>query len=212
MKPIVPFLIFLYLLFSCNSGDSTKKIAQDSLKVLQDSLKRNPDNPLIWFDLYQMQLTKTDTAGALNSINRYLELVPEDEKAGLEFAWLLAYKKDSSALHVTDWLMKSKDQQIAVKAQYIQSHYYGNIGETVKALQLLEKVIEANYQFTDAHIQKGIILFEQSKHTEALTSFTNALKIEPSNAEVYYWIGESHRALGNRIEAEDWQKKYEALK
>lgn len=207
------FFLFLFILscYACHSGENPVPNKKDSLIILQDSLKRKPDNPSLWIDLYRLQLNRKDTMGAINSLNHYLEMVKEDENAGLEFAWLLAYKKDSNAIQVTNWLMKSNDQTIAVKALYIQAHYYGNIGSWEKALQHLDAVIQANYQFTDAYIQKGIIHFEQAKYEEALSIFLMGLKIEPSNKALYYWMAVTHKALGHEVEAEDWQKKYEAL-
>lgn len=209
---LFPLLLVLVLLLSaCHSGGDQTAATADSLQLLKDSIKANPKNADAWVELYQAQLTKNDSTGAIRSLEEYLSLFPNDESAGLELAWLMAYKKDSSTLELTQWLGRSKNAATVTRSLYILSHYYANMGKTADALTALNQVIEQNYQFIDAHIQKGILLFDTQQYTDALHTFMLGLKIEPSNPDLYYWIGETHKALGHNAEAEDWQKKYEAL-
>lgn len=211
MKHFAPIIAFIFLLSSCGSSGESVNIKKDSMALLKDSVQANPTNGELLSKLYQIQLKKGDSIAAINSLKRYLSKVPGDEQAGLELAWLLAYKKDSAALDITHWLAQSNKDQTASKALYIRAHYYGNIGKTDSALRLLNKVIEQNFQFIDAYIQKGIILYENNNFTKALNTFMLGLTIEPSNPDIYYWIGATHKAMGHQAEAMDWQKKYEAL-
>lgn len=211
MKHFAPLIAFFLLLSGCDSSGESVNTQKDTLALLQDSLRANPTNGALLSKLYQIQLNKGDSNAAINSLKRYLSVAPGDEQAGLELAWLLAYKKDSTSLEITQWLAQSTKEQTASKALYIQAHYFGNIGKTDSALTKLNKVIEQNFQFIDAYIQKGIILYEMKNYAQALNTFMLGLTIEPSNADLYYWIGETHKALGHQAEAQDWQKKYEAL-
>lgn len=196
MKLYVPMLFLFWGMMSCQSGEkqSSGEHVNGNQPIRKETL-----------------LEKGDTLGAIAELQNHLQQTPADQQAALELAWLLAYKKDSSVFSITRWLQKSQDDGIATKALYIESHYYGNIGAWDTSIAILNKVIEKNFQFIDAYIQKGIILLQQKKAKEALNTFMLGLKIEPSNADLYYWISETHKVLGHTAEAEDWQKKYEAL-
>lgn len=183
----------------------------DSLSILRDSIRSNPQQKQLWINLYQYQLNQLDTNGAIESLQEYLKAVPDDENAGIELAWLWTSKTDSNAIWLTNGLMKSTNENIALRAMYLQALYFGNTGDTDRSLSILDSLLKSSFQFTDAYIEKGIILFDRKEYEQALDIFFLGLKIEPSNKELYYWIAESYKALGNKTAAEDWQKKYEAL-
>lgn len=212
MKLFTVLSIVITLCYSCQTDGDRPMVKIDSLSIVRDSIKLNPQNKTLWINLYQLQLNKADTNGAIESLKNYVQMEPGDDYAGLELAWLWTTRNDSNAVRLTNWLMKSTNEEISLRAKYIQALYFGNIGDIDRSLPMLDSVLEANYQFTDAYIEKGSILYDRKRFNEAMEAFLLGLKVEPSNKELYYWIGETHKALGNLKEAEDWQKKYEALR
>ena len=70
-----------------------------------------------------------------------------------------------------------------------------------KALDLFNEAIRHDYNFLDAHIEKGITLYEQKKFKEAYQAFNLAMTISPKYADAYYWMGKSQQAMGDLKEA-----------
>jgi tetratricopeptide (TPR) repeat protein len=209
------FLFGLLAFFSCNNKktvDSSPPPAQDSLAIFLEKVKADSLDPALWQKIYQLELDKGDTAMAVSALRNYTLLVPEDGNGWLEFAWLLADTKDSRALQVTDSLKRVKDPEISARAAFISGVYYSNIGKDDMALAVFDSIITNNYTYLDAYIEKGIIEHDKKQYAEALKTFQQAIKINSSTAEIYFWIGKCYEGLGNKAEAEDWKKKYEALR
>ena len=210
---ILPAFLFLLILAACveRDGKPPARPASDSVALLKQQILKDSLNPGLWQQLYHAQLNKGDSAGAIGSLTYYTSLEPGDGDAWLTLAWLLAARKDPQALTVTDSLLTVPDEGIRTKALYMKGLYYGNTYQTEKALAIFDSVIVRNYTFTDAYMEKGVILYDQGKYDQALKTFRQAFLIRKNDPEVFHWISKCHEALGNREEAEDWRKKYEAM-
>jgi tetratricopeptide (TPR) repeat protein len=220
MKSVISILalsLTAIVMFSCKdqnrteSPDTIPRAKVDSLQLVMDQVSTDSLNPELWKKQYQLFLERKDTLKAMLSLRRYNYLAPEDGDGWVEMAWLLANKKDPGVLIITDSLALVKDDMIRTKARYIRGLYYSNIQQDDMALREFDSTIVHNYTFIDAYIEKGIILYDRKKFKEALSTFQQAFKIVNNNPELYYWIGKCYEGLGNKTEAADWQKKYEAL-
>ncbi len=208
-------ILFLMIMLACKNGKKTElpqPPATDSLSILLERVKTDSTNPELWKGIYQLQLDKGDTANAVVSLQNYTLLSPQDGNGWLELAWLLADTKDKRALIVTDSLKLVKDPEISTRAAYISGVYYSNIGQDDKAVAVFDSIISTNYTYLDAYIEKGIIQHDKKQYAEALKTFQQALKVSSSTAEIYFWISKCYDGLGNKAEADDWRKKYEALR
>jgi tetratricopeptide (TPR) repeat protein len=209
------FLFAILAIFSCNNKkqvDSPTPAPRDSLSIFLEKVKTDSLDPALWQKIYQLQLDKGDTSMAISALRNYTLLVPEDGNGWLEFAWLLADTKDPRALLVTDSLKKVKDPEISARAAFISGVYYSNIGKDDRALAVFDSIITSNYTYLDAYIEKGIIEHDKKQYANALKTFQQAMKVNSSTAEIYFWISKCYEGLGNKGEAEDWKKKYEALR
>lgn len=208
-------LLFLLTIWACQNEKKSDELPPqpvDSLAIFLENLKKDSSNADLWRKVYQLQLDKGDTANAINSLQNYTLLVPQDGEGWLEFAWLLADTRDPRSLVVTDSLKRVKDPEISTRAAYISGIFYSNTGNDDRALAVFDSIIKTNYTFLDAYIEKGIIQHDKKQFAEALNTFQQALKVNTSTAEIYYWISKCHEGLGHIPEAEDWRKKYEALR
>lgn len=208
-------LSFVLLVIACNSSqDKPPRLAQaaDSIAMLKADILKDSLNPALWQKLYYAQLEKGDSAGALGSLKFYTLLEPENAEGWLELAWLLAARKDPQALVVTDSLQKVQDVTVRTKAHYLKGIYFENIGRWDTAIQIFDSVIVSNYTYADAYMEKGVIQHDQKKYAEALKTFQQAFLIRKNDPEIFLWISRCYEGLGNKAEAEDWMKKYEALK
>jgi tetratricopeptide (TPR) repeat protein len=208
-------LLTLLTLIACTDqkkAEPNTPPATDSLAILIQQVMRDSTNPELWQGIYQLQLDKGDTGSAIVSLQNYTLLSPQDGNGWLELAWLLADTKDKRALIITDSLKMVKDPDISTRAAYISGVYFSNIGRDDKAVNIFDSIISTNYTYLDAYIEKGIIQHDKKQYTEAIKTFQQALKVNSSTAEIYFWISKCYEGLGNAAEAADWKRKYEGLR
>jgi len=62
-----------------------------------------------------------------------------------------------------------------------------------------------------AYVNQGIILWNQSKTTEAKAQFEKAAQLDPKNADAHYWLGMALVNEGNMADAGKHMKEYLAL-
>ncbi len=184
----------------------------DSIAMVLKDMQQDSANPVLWRRLYELQLDKGDTQDALTSIRNYTLLSPQDGTGWLELAWLLADTRDPRALQVTDSLETVPDPSVSTRAAYIKGVYYSNIGKDDRAIAVFDSIINTNYTYLDAYIEKGIIQHDRHQYAEALKTFLQAMKVNSTTPEIYFWISECYEGLNNTAEAADWKKKYEALR
>jgi tetratricopeptide (TPR) repeat protein len=195
-----------------NKQVPTPAMPVDSVGLVLKDLVKDSANPVLWRRLYELQLDKGDTQDALISLRNYTLLAPEDGNGWLELAWLLADTKDERALTVTDSLELVPDPDVRSRAAYIKGVYFSNIGQDDRAVAVFDSIINTNYTYLDAYIEKGIIQHDRKQYADALKTFQQAMKVNTSTPEVYFWISRCYEGLNNLPEAEDWRKKYEALR
>jgi tetratricopeptide (TPR) repeat protein len=213
----IPVIGALFMSFLLGCGNEKNQLPApsmpvDSIDLVLKDLVKDSTNPVLWRQLYELQLDKGDTLDALTSLRNYTLLAPEDGNGWLELAWLLADTKDKRTLTVTDSLELVPDPAVRSRAAYIKGVYYSNIGQDDRAVAVFDSIINTNYTYLDAYIEKGIIQHDRKQYADALKTFQQAMKVNSSTPEVYFWISRCYEGLNNLAEAEDWRKKYEALR
>lgn len=205
--------------FACDNTKDTKPQTlnpapspTDSVQIIRNQILQDSLNPNLWEALYNAELVKGDTPAAMRSLHMYTNLVPENGDAWLTMAWLLADQKDPQVLVVADSLQKVDDQRIKSTAKYLTGVYYSNLGNYDKAVAIFDSVILNNYTFIDAYMEKGIIQHDRKQFANALKTFQQAFLIKKNDPEIFLWISKCYAGLGEKEQALDWKKKYEALR
>ena len=92
---------------------------------------------------------------------------------------------------------------------YFKGVYYSNINDRVSALNYFNKAIDADYTFLDAYMDKGRVLFNEEKYNDAVKDLQLALKVSPTYADAYYWLGKCQEVLGQKQDAKlNYQRAY----
>ncbi len=158
---------------------------------------------------------KSEILGAENKTDEsiiYLEraysLVPSDFSLAYDLAYEYAMANNAKVVAHTDSLIKKRTPEIE-KAYFTRGLYYANTGNALLALKEYDASIKSNYNFADAWLEKGILLFNQKRFEDAQLNFERALKVAPANAMFYYWLGKCQEARGYTPEAKlNYQKAY----
>ena len=65
-------------------------------------------------------------------------------------------------------------------------------GDTVRGIRNLQRAIDFNQDYFEAHLQLGILYSEKSNQL-AVDYFNNALNIDPGNTEVMYYLADYYQ-------------------
>lgn len=211
---LIFFISIIGLLLACNQADEQQLPSSkpDSTQLLREALQYDSSDIAAWMELYQRQLAAGDTNEAMVTLADYVTRQPRDLRAKLDLAWLFADQHDPRALPLTDSLALLSDRDVSKRALFIRGLYYGNTGAYEQAMNQFDEVILQDYHFIDAYIEKGIILYDLHNYADALKVFQQALTVDPSTPEIYYWISSAYEGMGKKEEAADWLRKFEALK
>lgn len=199
---------FLLSLNLARAYDAQNKPEQ-ALEICDKILSRNPDQ----VDVLKLKASLLEKKGknkeALGILEKAYSLTPYDVELNYVLALKYAEAKDPKVIQLCDSLIKKDSLGLHAEPYYYKGIYFSNVKAKDKALSLFDEAIKHDYNFLDAHIEKGIILYEQKKYAEAYKVFNLAMTISPKYADAYYWMARSQEALGQKEEARlNYQRAY----
>jgi tetratricopeptide (TPR) repeat protein len=181
----------------------------EALSVCNMLLEQHPGQVgalLIKSDLLEQ---KNDTAGSIKTLEQAYLLVPSNEDLCYNLAFKYAQNKNAKALSLCDSLLRYDTIEKKGEPYYFKGVYYSNINDKTKALEYFNKAIQSDYTFLDAYMDKGKILYDQKKYSEAAQMFRLALKVSAAYADAYYWLGKCQEITGQKEEAKlNYQRAY----
>ena len=182
--------------------------ALDSMNIA----KGDSASPKLYFDYLFKRSELLELAGDTTEAIKTLELfvIPgELTHAGLRLTNLYAETKNPKAISLSDAMKKNDASGKDPNPDYLKGIYYYNINDYKNALLQFDECIRKDYNFIDAYMEKGSILFKQQKYSEALKVFDLALTISNSFADAFYWKAKCQEALGLKQEAKlNYQRAY----
>jgi len=138
---------------------------------------------------------------ALAIMEKAYAMQPRDKETAYNLAFEYADAKNAKALPLTDTLIKYDKTATVARAWYIKATYFNNLGNQKEAMRFYDSSLAADFNFLDAYMDKGQMLFDQKKYEAALKTFALGQKFSPSTAEFYFWVAKSQEALGNKADA-----------
>ena len=199
------------LFFKLNLGQAyyDQNKLDEALKITSDILASEPTliNALIMkSDILEKTNNKTE---ALKTLEKAYELAPFDVELSYDLAFKYAENKNPKALVLTDSLLRMDTSESHAEPYYIKGTYFANTGNQQKALHFFTQAIQHDYYFLDAYLEKGRILYEQKKFSEAAQVFQLAATVTPTFADAYYWLGKCQEAMNQKEEAKlNYQRAY----
>ncbi len=138
---------------------------------------------------------------ALSLLEEAYALEPRDKETAYNLAYEYADVKNGKALALTDTLIKYDKTATVARAWYIKATYYNNTGNEKEALRYYDSSNVADYNFLDAYLDKGQLLFGQKKYEAALKTFALGQKFSPSTGVFYFWVAKTQEVMGNKADA-----------
>ena len=120
----------------------------------------------------------------------------------IEKAFLYARDANPKALELADSLIQfGKTEEIIAQGHYLKGIYFTNTNEASKALVQFDSTIITNFTFTDAYLEKSILLYDKKKFDLALDLLKKAAELNRYDAEIYFWMAKNYESLHNEEEA-----------
>lgn len=203
----IPLSIFLKLDLARAYNRLDKK--EEALTICNEIIKQAPgqiDALMMKSDLLE---EKKDTAGSVAALETAYSFAPFDQELNYSLAYKYAESKNQKVLALCDSLLKRNSLKPPAEPYYFKGIYYSNINQHEKAIDLFNLAIQHDFNFHNAYIEKGKILYDQKKIKDALKVFTLVSTISPSFADAYYWIAKCQQSSGQYTEAkENYQRAY----
>ena len=183
-----------------NTFDSLE-MYKEAISQTDSLIKRDSLNNGLWFTKAQLQEDKKDTADAIQSYTRAVNIYPSAE-AQLHLANLFAETRNPKALSISHAVNKlGMGRETDADCNFITGVYYARTGDKKQALEYFDKSINDNYTLMEAYMEKGFIFYDSKDYTNASKVFEKAITVNNTYADAYYWRAKCNEALGNKADA-----------
>ena len=191
------FLLQLTLVRSLNEQNKT----DEALQLANNILKNNPDQ----VDVLKIKAALLDKKGnpaeAITLLEKAYRLTPYDIDLNFDLAYKYAENKNEKVISLCDSLIRIDTLGLHVEPYYYKGIYFSNLNDKSRALMLFNQAIQHDYYFLNAYIEKGRVLYDQKKMTEALKTFQLANTISPKFSDAWFWMAKCQEAMGQKEEA-----------
>lgn len=204
---VLPNSIFLKL----NLGESlaAQNKPDEALKVYDELLLKYPGQIDAWIKKADLLAQKNDLPGSTVALEKAYSLAPQDMELTGNLAFNYAKTKNAKALSLADTIIAYDKKGLSAEPYYFKGVYYDNINDKNKALEQFDLAIQKDYNFLDAYMEKGRILYERKKTADALKVFQLSTTISPAFADGYLWLAKCKEALNQKEEAlADYQRAF----
>ncbi len=204
---VLPKSVALHI--SLARGYQQKGDVAQALSVTDQVLAQHPNSLDALLLKAELQKQQNNRSAALATLEKAYAYAPFDAELAYNLAFEYAETRNAKVLALTDSLIRMDASGRHAEPYYIKGVYYENTGNTAQALLLYDQAIQRDYNFLDAYMDKGRILYNQKKYDQALKTFQLPLTITPTYAEAYYWVARCQQALNQKEEARlNYQRAY----
>jgi tetratricopeptide (TPR) repeat protein len=173
-------------------GETKKAIDQYDEWAQQDSA-----NFEVWYEKGVLLAQLKDTPAAITALERSYRIAPINYN-GLALASLYAATLNPKVITICDDLIRKDTTGIIDDVLYLKGSYYSDTKQYRKALQLFNECISHDWKFTDAYIEKGIVLHDLKKYDSALKVFTMAATVTETSPDAWYWMARCYEVMGKK--------------
>ena len=180
----------------------------DSALAIHNSILQSDSTNKFYLERKAVLLMKLDKKDeAIKTLEKLYDA--GNKYVGADLAFLFAEAKNPKVLAIADEMIKADTAEEHAEPYYFKGVYYYNVGNKTKAIELFNRAIQNDKNFTDAWIEKGKTQFELNQMDKAKSTFEKIIEISPDNADAFYWLGKCAEAAGNKEEAKlNYQKAY----
>ncbi|MBK8607586.1 MAG: tetratricopeptide repeat protein [Chitinophagaceae bacterium] len=186
-KIISRAVILMILISSCNDKGSDSPFSdileKEPYASLTDSIRQEPDNDGIYFRRAVLLNSNNLPEPALEDFKKAWSL-KKDERYAYGFSNLLLDKKPDSAIQFLNDAIKELPNSFLLQLTLARS--YDANGKTENALELVNKILQANPEQVDVMKMKAGLLGKKGNNAEAISILEKAYSLTPYDIELNY--------------------------
>jgi tetratricopeptide (TPR) repeat protein len=174
----------------------------EALLHIEQLLKKNPANPAWQFMKADVMIRKKDTPSALSCYLSADSLAGNFPQARMAILNIYAETGNPLTLAYSKQLLADPlYEKIESDILTMQGIYFTQAGNTNQADAIYSKIIQQDYTFLPAYIEKGLLYYDQKKYRQALDIFVRATAVKNDFAEGYFWIAKTCQKLDQKEDA-----------
>ena len=175
---------------------------QEAMFDIGKAVSIDPDNVdylLLQADIY---FANRETDKCLQTLNHAEELAPDSKEVQLKLGELTFYRNDydRAMRHLSNVTAKEPDNRTAL---FMKGFIYLEKGDTAEAVTLFRRVCDIYPDYELAFEELGV-LYAERKNPMAVEYLTTAAKLEPSNTNVLYNLGNYYQDIEEYATAEQY--------
>lgn len=168
-----------------------------AMEEMDKLIKKDSLNYDFWYRKAQLQEAAKDTSGAIKSYRYAVRIYPSPD-AILASANLLAEQQNPSALVLCQQVAGLRmGAEYTAHCHFITGIYYARSGNYAKAITAFNQCIYSDYQYMEAYMEKGFILYNTQKTRDALQVFQTVCRVKNNYADGYYWQAKCYERLND---------------
>ncbi len=178
-----------------------KNKTDEALKICNDMLQINPEQVDVLIMKSDLLERKGNMTESIIVLEKAYALTPFDVELNYNLAYKYAETKNPKVIGLCDSLAKKDSLKIHAEPLYYKGIYYSNINDKSKAIAQFDEAIKRDYNYKNAYIEKGRVLYDQKRYSEAYKVFNLVMSISPKFADAYFWMAKCQEAMGQKEEA-----------
>ncbi|MEJ7589598.1 MAG: tetratricopeptide repeat protein [Ferruginibacter sp.] len=171
-----------------------------AIAEVEAALKGYPDNDRFLIIKATLHFEIGDTTNAITTFEKAISIQPKPEYI-LSLGSLYAQTSNAAALQLGDALLEAPAGNYRSAALFIKGLYYSYSGNKQKALPYFDSCVKINYRDMPAYREKAICLYDLKEYSRALDVLKQAVTVQKSFDEGYYWMGRCYEKLNKKTAA-----------
>jgi tetratricopeptide (TPR) repeat protein len=143
---------------------------------------------------------------AIATLKAATEMSPPSEIAYLFFARTFLLLADQKELFAGKWVVETFQEYVRLKPNTAFPYYVYAVSlsssDITESVRLLEKVIQLDPNFADAHLALGKIFLEQARYKDAIRALETAVRLNPASTAACFRLSRAYQKAGNAEKAQ----------
>jgi tetratricopeptide (TPR) repeat protein len=171
---------------------------KEALSKLDELITKDSLNNDFWLQRGIICKQTGDTAAAIKAFKYSAKIYPTPTSM-MELANLYAETKNPLTISISKQLLKmNPGGDYNAQAYLLVGIYYAKVGDKNNALTFYNKSIAEDFHFSEAYLEKGYLLYNDKKYTDALKNFIQLTQVNQTLADGYYWQAKCLEALNDK--------------
>lgn len=172
---------------------------EDSMRTIDRVLRQDPQNADAYF-MFGLNFKEVgDTARAINSFKKSVEIEPELTDAWISLGQLYAAMDDPIAESYFDNAIQTEPENPLT--WHAKADYLSDKEDLQGAIDIYQKIMTIDPQYEEAYFNAGLLYLDLDSIPQAYHQFNLAINVYPVHIRAYYYRGLASEMMGNTEQA-----------